>query len=104
MTKSPARYTEYHRIGIAIPMARKPTLEERLAHLGMKTVGDLATFFITADGVVEVLLPLMPAYREMKKSRATLVERRSAVNALKGLSTEELQKMVAMATKSRTPE
>ena len=76
-------------------------MDARLAELDMRTLGDLATFFITCDGLIEVLLPLIPAYREKSKSPATGAQRRLAVDALKGLSTEELQRIVELATQQK---
>lgn len=88
-------------MGVAIPLARKSVLENNLAQLGMKTLGDLTTFFITCEGAVDALAPLAAAYNEKKNSRAPVGELRIASNALKGLSSEELAAIVKLATKQK---
>ena len=94
----------YHRMGLAIPAERKATMDERLALLGMKTMGDLTTFFITGDGVVQALQPLVPAYREKNKPGATMAERRAVKDAIKGLSSEEVAQILSLATKAKAGE
>lgn len=91
--------TPYHSIGVAILHDRKPILNERLNKLGMKTLGDLATFFITGDGVVEALLPLMEPYRA-SKVKVTKAQRQEAVDSLRGLSPEKLQRLMELAASS----
>lgn len=101
MTKQLGNTKAYHRIGLAIPAERKAVMQERLALLGMKTMGDLTTFFITGDGVIQALQPLMPAYREKSKPAATMAERRAVKDAIRGLSSEEVAQILALATKAK---
>jgi hypothetical protein len=89
----------YFRAGVAIQKDRKPVFDERLAKLGLRTIGDLATFFITADGVVEALLPLLPAYREKQKhtGKSLASTRKQAIDAVKNMTPEQLEKILAAA-------
>lgn len=86
--------SKYWRGGIAISIARKKIMDERLAELGMKTIGDLATFFIAAEGVIEALKPVVEKHRA-----ATTPEERqkAALKTLKTLPPEELERLMALA-------
>lgn len=99
MTTAPK--SPYHSIGVAIPHARRPILAERLEKLGMKTLGDLTTFFITGDGVVEALLPLLENYRKVNV-KVTLAQRQAAVDSMRDLSPEKLQRLMELAAQIST--
>ena len=89
----------YFRASVAIRIDRKAVFEERLAKLGMSTLGDLATFFILADGIVEALEPIMAAYQEKQRhtGKALASTRKQAAEALKSMTPEQLEKILAMA-------
>ncbi|MDP1912320.1 hypothetical protein [Brevundimonas sp.] len=93
----------YFRTGIAIPVDRKPLFESRLKELGMTTTGDLVTFFILAEGVVEALKPLANKFAEQQRTKKTPAAlRREATEALKDMSPEEIQRLIAAARMSPT--
>lgn len=85
---------KYYRTGIAIPIHRKVIFEERLAALGLKTVGDLTTMFIVANGVVEALLPIA---QEHVKNLKREFSKAGAINELKKMSPKELERLLELA-------
>lgn len=93
MSKTSQDPTKYHRAGIAIPLARKPELDARLAALGLKTVGELATLFIIAPGVIEALKPVADAFQaeqSLVQTRAAVVRRDKLIASLKDLPPKEM--------------
>ena len=88
--------TRYYRASIAIPIARKHIFDERMAQLGIKTVGDLVNMVSTTDGVVEALKPFSASYLksvEVKKSSAP--KRQMVLKELKSLPVDVLERMYA---------
>ncbi len=93
MSKTSQDPTKYHRAGIAIPLARKAELDSRLAALGLKTVGELATLFILAPGVVEALKPIAQAFQAEQgrvENKTTIARREKLLGSLKGLPPKEM--------------
>jgi len=93
MSKTTQDPTKYYRTGVAIPLARKEVLDERLVALGLKTLGDLTTMFILAPGVVEALLPVARAFKEEQgriETKAEITRREKLLGQLKGLSPKEM--------------
>lgn len=94
----------YFRTGIAIPVERKPIFEARLKELGLKTTGDLVTFFILADGIVDALKPLAAKFAEEQRAKKTPAAlRREAAEALKDMSPAEIQRIIA-ASRAAAPQ
>lgn len=94
---------KYWRTSIAIPHERRPEFDRRLAALGFKTLGDLATFFIVGDGVIEALRPLLPAYqsRTANTLRAQAAMRRQLADKLSAMTPEQMQRLLAMANEDK---
>lgn len=93
MSKTSSDSTKYHRAGIAIPLTRKPALDSRLEQLGLKTIGELATLFIMAPGVVEALLPIAQAFQaeqDRAETKASIAKREKLLASLKGLTPKEM--------------
>lgn len=98
-TQDPAKY---YRTGIAITLERKAIFEERLAALGLATVGDLVTMFILADGIVELLKPTAEKFKADTETRKTNVKtKHGALQALKRMSPEELTALMELAKQSQ---
>ena len=98
MSKTTEDPTKYYRTGIAIKVDRRPILDQRLAALGLGTVGDLVTFFIGADGVVEALSPLLEKYNSENLARKNgRVTKKVSLDALSRMSPEELANLLALA-------
>lgn len=98
LSNSPAHY---FRSGIAIKMDEKPKLDERLAALNLKTVGELVNLFLRAEGVVEALAPVAATFAQVKKARRAKVPtlRQEVVSQLMALSPETLTRLIESAKK-----
>lgn len=88
---------KYFRAGIAITLDRKEEFDRRLTELGLKGVGELALFFILQDGIVDALKPLAEQYHAAGGKKGAAGKVKEAAEKLKGLSSEELDRLIAMA-------
>lgn len=108
MTESAKPTSRYRNFGIAMPHDRVPVFEARLQALGMKTLGDLATAFCLADGMVEALTPVIASYNTKLAGRKSAADKRKeAVELLKSLDSSALDELLAKykaQTEVRTPE
>lgn len=97
-TQDPAKYW---RTGVAITLANKAILEERLAALELKSVGDLITAFILADGIVDAVKPAIANFQQNGGKRAARetakAKVKEVVGQLQGMSQEQLDKLIALA-------
>lgn len=97
-TQDPAKYW---RTGVAITLANKAVLEERLAAVGLKSVGDLVTVFVMADGIVDALKPIIVNFQQSGGKRAARetakAKVKEVVGQLQGMSQEQLDKLIALA-------
>lgn len=93
--------SKYFRTGVAITLANKAILEERLAAVGLKSVGDLVTAFVMADGIVDAVKPVVANFQQNGGKRAAResakVKVKEVVGQLQGLSQEQLDKLIALA-------
>lgn len=106
MTAKPKPKTsdKYRNFGIALPHERVPVFEERLAQLGLKTLGDLATMFCLSDTIMEALTPVVAAYREQMSQQKTTAQRRNEVVArLKELDDTALDELLAKLKSEESP-
>jgi len=95
MSKTSSDPNKYFRTGIAIPLPRKAVLNQRLAELGLKTVGDLVTMFITTPNVVEALKPIAENFLDSKRVRKNMIPaRREVIDHMKNLSSQELEALL----------
>ena len=102
MSKTTEDPTKYYRAGIALPLSRKPIFEERLAKLGFKTIGDLATMFIMAEGVVEALAPVVEKYRMTDGFQSGIRGGKTdTINELRKLSAPELARLLELSKQSQ---
>jgi hypothetical protein len=92
MSKTSSDPAKYYRTGIAISLEKKAVMDERLAALGMRTIGDLTTLFVTADGIVEALLPIAQN-AGMNKS----VQKSAILAKMKAMSPAELLRIMRLA-------
>ena len=96
MSKTSEDPTKYYRTGIAMTLPRKAIYDERLAALGMKTVGDLMTLFTNADGVVEALLPVVQRFKT-QQPKISDAKRQKLLDQLKLLSPDDVATLMAQA-------
>lgn len=100
----PKTSDKYRNFGIALPHERVPVFEERLAQLGLKTLGDLATMFCLSDTIMEALTPVVAAYREQMSQQKTTAQRRNEVVArLKELDDTALDELLAKLKSEESP-
>lgn len=93
--------TKYYRTGVAIPLHRKQIFDERLQKLGLRTIGDLATAFILAEGVVEALVPVFEKYRQTETYLQNVRgSKTDTLNELRKLSGTELARLLELAKQS----
>jgi len=96
MSKTSEDSTKYYRTGIAMTLPRKAIYDQRLAALGMKTVGELMTLFTNADGVVEALLPVVERFKA-QQPKISDARRQKLLDQLKLLSPGEVAALMAQA-------
>ena len=105
MGKNSNSNDKYWRAGIALPIERKELFDARLAELGMKTLGDLTTFFCTAPGVVEALLPIYQKFSEARECAKGRTELRKELNdKIKGMTPEQLSMLLQIAGTAKEQE
>lgn len=95
-TETPKTYAAFHRIGVAIPEASRSTLAAKLAALEMKTLGDLTTFFLTAEGAVDALKPLIAQYKLQRAGQGSGLksQRKAAIDAVKKMTPEQIAQVL----------
>jgi len=105
MSKTSSDPEKYYRTGIAIPVARKAIFDARLAELGLKTVGDLTTLFITMPGVIEALGPIAEKFHEHRKlQKDASPAQREVMEHMKKLSPQEINALLhEVRAKAQTP-
>lgn len=105
MSKTTQDPSKYYRTGIALAVHRKPEFDKRLAELGMKTVGDLVLLFTLADGVVDALKPVAERYNAERNATrpASGIKVKDVTQKLKGMSPEQLAKVMALVEAETTP-
>lgn len=89
--------SKYWRGSVAIPTFRKEILDKRMAELGLKTLGELTTFFILGEGVVEALKPVMAKYEESRRNAVPTAKAKELARQLQDFSPEELERLMALA-------
>ena len=92
MSKTSSDPTKYYRAGIAINLAKKAVFDERLAALGLRTIGDLTNLFVNADGIVEALLPIAKATQVDSGA-----EKKAILAKMKAMTPEELLRIMRLA-------
>jgi hypothetical protein len=96
---------EYYRTAVALRMERKPLLDERLAALGLNTIGDLTSMLISSDeSIIAVLKPYAETHMASKGKTNTGVSKKKLLDELKELSPAELAEIVAKYRKTETSE
>lgn len=98
-TQDPDRY---FRTGIAIPVERNVIFMRRLEALNMKTVGELVTMFtLMPESALQVLKPIAAEFQAQlaANKKPTVRGRLELAKELKGLSTEEIQAIIALVKK-----
>ena len=87
----PARY---YRASIAIPLARKAVFDERMAQIGIKTVGDLVNMVSIGEGVVEALKPVAADYLKTAQiKKLSTPSRKKLMDQIKMLPVEVLERI-----------
>lgn len=87
---------KYYRAGVAIPMARKAVFDERMAQIGIKTVGELVSIVSSAEGVVDALRPVADAYfKSIEANRMIAPKRKELLGQIKLMPTDVLDRMYA---------
>ena len=96
--KDQADGDKYYRAGIAMPVERKAEFDKRLQELGLRTLGDLATFFTLTPGVVDALQPLAGAYMKELERKAKATEKRKELRErIANMPAEALTRLLELA-------
>lgn len=96
MSASSNNPEKYYRTGIAIPVAKKAIFDERMALIGIKTVGELVSIILNADGVVEALKPVVEAhFKSLEAKMAVTPRRKSLLDQIKLMPTDALDRLYA---------
>lgn len=96
MSRASQDPNRYYRTGIAMTLPRKAIFDQRLAALGMKTVGDLMTLFTNAEGVVEALLPVVEQFK-IQQPKISAAKREKLLEQLKLMSPDDVASLMTQA-------
>jgi hypothetical protein len=91
---------KYWRSSIAIPTANKEAFLAKLAELGLKTTGDLASLVLHGEGVIEALKPAAQKFMAARETPGQKTELRKEVSQrLKHMTPEQIELLLAQLPK-----
>lgn len=91
----------YWRTGVAMPVAERPKFEERIAALGLKTLGDLVRLFTHGDGVVEALKAPALEFAHRPENKPNKPSVRELNRLVKGMAPEQLAELMKLAEQQK---
>lgn len=95
MSKTTSDPTKYYRAGFVIRLDKKQIYDKRMETLGLKTAGELITFFVETPGIVEALMPLAEVHKKaLNEKKESNPRKTDLLKALKSMPASQLQALL----------